>query len=122
KYTQPGGSVTLEIRGEEDGAAQLRIRDNGVGIAKHEQAMLFTRFWRGTPRTPEGRVVRVPGMGQGLYIARQIIEAHGGKIEIRSKLAIGTAVYFSLPTTASEGFQLPYFDSELMDGETTRLD
>lgn len=122
KYTQPGGSVTLEIRGEEDGAAQLRIRDNGVGIPKHEQSMLFTRFWRGTPRTPEGRVVRVPGMGQGLYIARQIIEAHGGKIEVRSKPAIGTAVYFSLPTTAAEGFQLPYFDSEMMDGETTRLD
>ncbi len=121
KYTQPGGTVTLEIRGEEHGAAQLRIRDNGVGIAKHEQAMLFTRFWRGTPRTPEGRVVRVPGMGQGLYLARQIIEAHGGTIEIRTRPAVGTAVYFSLPTTASEGFQLPYFTSE-MDGETTRLE
>jgi signal transduction histidine kinase len=121
KYTQPGGTVTLEIRGEENGAAQLRIRDNGVGIAKHDQAMLFTRFWRGMPRTPEGRAVRVPGMGQGLYIAKQIIEAHGGKIEVRSKLGVGTAVYFSLPTTASEGFQLPYFNSD-MDGETTKLD
>jgi signal transduction histidine kinase len=121
KYTQPGGSVTLEIRGEANGAAQLRIRDNGVGIARHDQPMLFTRFWRGTPRTSEGRAIRVPGMGQGLYIARQIIEAHGGKIEVRSKPKVGTAVYFSLPTTASEGFQLPFFDSE-MEGETTKLD
>jgi signal transduction histidine kinase len=121
KYTAPGGTVTLEIRGEENGAAQLRIRDNGVGIAKHDQPMLFTRFWRGMPRTAEGRAVRVPGMGQGLYLAKQIIEAHGGKIEIRSRQNVGTAVYFSLPTTASEGFQLPFFDSD-MDGETTTLE
>jgi signal transduction histidine kinase len=121
KYTPSGGIVTLEVRGEEKDHAQLRIRDNGVGILPEEQSNLFTRFWRGTPTTPEGRVIRVPGMGQGLYIARQIIEAHGGAIQIRSKPGVGTAVYFTLPLTASEGLQLPHMVTGDFDGETIPL-
>lgn len=121
KYTPAGGIITLEIRGEENQQAQLRIRDNGVGILQDEQPNLFTRFWRGTPTTAEGRVVRVPGMGQGLYIARQIIDAHGGAVQIRSKSGTGTAVYFTLPLTASEGLQLSQMYVGDFDGETMPL-
>jgi signal transduction histidine kinase len=121
KYTPAGGIIVLEVRGEDRDMAQLRIRDNGVGILPEEQPNLFTRFWRGTPTTREGRVIRVPGMGQGLYIARQIIEAHGGAVQIRSKIGVGTAVYFTLPLTASEGMQLPHFEIESLDGETMPL-
>ncbi len=99
KYTPPGGKVLLEIKGEEKGMARLRLRDNGTGIAADELPHVFTRFYRGTPTTTGGRVIRVPGAGQGLTLAKEIIEGHGGTITIRSQVGMGTAVYFTLPTT-----------------------
>ncbi len=120
KYTPPGGKLSLEVRGEDGGQALLRIRDTGVGISPEDLPQVFTRFFRGTPVTAGGRVIRVPGTGQGLTLARQIIEAHGGRIEIRSKPGQGTAVYFTLPLTAPVHLTLPGL-SENMDGETVPL-
>ncbi|MFW5771993.1 MAG: ATP-binding protein [Phototrophicaceae bacterium] len=121
KYTLPGGALTLEIRAETDGMANLRVRDSGVGIMRDELPHVFTRFYRGRPTTSDGEVIRVPGMGQGLYLARQIFESHGGRVAIKSKPRIGTAVYMSLPLTAAEGLELPLFEEADMDGETVRL-
>jgi two-component system, OmpR family, sensor histidine kinase VicK len=120
KYTPPGGALTLEIQGETDGMASLRVRDNGVGIAREERSKVFTRFYRGTPVAADGQVIRVPGMGQGLYIARQIFEAHGGKILLKSTQGKGTAIYMSLPLTAPVSMELPRFEAD-MDGETVQL-
>jgi two-component system, OmpR family, sensor histidine kinase ResE len=97
KYTPPGGKVSLEIKDEESGFARLRVRDNGVGIAADELPHVFTRFYRGTPVSVSGRALRVPGTGQGLTVARQIIESMGGRVHLRSSPGIGTAVYFTLP-------------------------
>jgi hypothetical protein len=100
--------------------ANLRIRDNGVGIIREERQYAFTRFYRGTPTTADGEVLRVPGMGQGLFIARQIFEAHSGSIYIKTSPRIGTAVYMSIPLTAPVGFELPRFQAD-MEGETMLL-
>ncbi len=107
KYTPPGGRVSLVIKDEEDGFARLRIRDTGVGIAQDELPQVFTRFYRGTPVNANGRALHVPGTGQGLTIARQIIEAHGGRIYVRSSPGVGTAVYLALPLTAAMAMELP---------------
>lgn len=121
KYTPPGGDITLEIRGETpDGKAHLRIRDNGVGIAPDELPFVFERFYRGNPVASSGRPLHVPGTGQGLSSARQIIEAHGGQIGIKSKLNVGTAVDFTLPLTAPVSLELPLLHAD-MDGETVRV-
>lgn len=120
KYTLPGGALTLEIRAEADGLANLRVRDNGVGIGSDERTQVFTRFYRGNPTTPDGQLIRVPGMGQGLYIARTIFESHGGCIYLKSTQGVGTAVYMSVPLTAPVRMELPHFDAD-MDGETVRL-
>lgn len=122
KYTPPGGALGLEIRdlGTDDSRAHLRIRDNGVGIAPDELEHVLTRFYRGTPVTAAGRVIHVPGTGQGLTTARQIIEMHGGELVIRSKQHVGTAVYISIPLTAPISLELPPLEEEL-DGETIRL-
>jgi two-component system sensor histidine kinase VicK len=120
KYTLPGGKMTLEIKGEGDGRANLRVRDNGVGIAADELPHVFTRFYRGTPKTETGRILLVPGTGQGLSIAKQFIEAHGGMIQIKSKPGVGTAVYFTLPLTSPVTMELPHLQLD-MDGETIRL-
>lgn len=118
KYTLPGGALTLEIKPDSDGMANLRIRDNGVGILKEERNYIFTRFYRGTPTSLDGQIIRVPGMGQGLFIARQIIEAHGGTIKLKSTQGVGTAVYLSLPLTS--GYEITYLEAD-MEGETVRL-
>ncbi|MCB9453360.1 MAG: HAMP domain-containing protein [Anaerolineaceae bacterium] len=122
KYTPPGGKLTLEIRGEADGQAQLRVRDNGVGITAEEMPHIFTRFYRGNPVTDAGRVLHVPGTGQGLTTAKQIIEAHAGTIRIKSKQWIGTAVYFTLPLTSPEPLELPRMAEDMMEGETIPLE
>lgn len=121
KYTPPGGDISLEVRGETpDGKAHLRLRDNGVGIAPEELPHVFVRFYRGNPIAPSGRPLRVPGTGQGLSTARQIIEAHGGRIGIMSKLNVGTAVDFTLPLTAPVSLELPMIHVD-MEGETVRI-
>jgi signal transduction histidine kinase len=106
KYTLPGGAISLEIKDEVDGTVHLRIRDNGVGIAPADMEHLFMPFYRGTPTTADGEIIRVPGMGQGLHLARQIIEAHGGRIKVKSRPGVGTAVYVALPLTAGEALPL----------------
>jgi signal transduction histidine kinase len=122
KYTPPGGDLTLEIRADNGSdQAHLRIRDNGVGIAQAELPYIFQRFYRGRPVTPEGRVIRVPGTGQGLTTARQIITAHGGTLIIKSRQGLGTAAYITLPLTAGVQMSLPRMTDEL-DGETMQLD
>lgn len=120
KYTLPGGALTLEIQEEEDGKAYLRVRDSGVGIARDERQYVFTRFYRGQPTAPDGTVIRVPGMGQGLHIARRIIESHGGTIQLKSSQGVGTAVYIALPLTAPVTIKLPHLEGD-MDGETIQL-
>jgi len=114
KYTPPGGRISVEVKGEDKGMARLRIRDTGVGIAPEELPSVFTRFYRGSPTTEGGRVIRVPGSGQGLTIAREIIESHGGRITIKSTPHVGTAVYFTLPVgerAQPESNTLPRLDN-----------
>jgi signal transduction histidine kinase len=120
KYTPSGGALTLEIKEESDGMANIRIRDNGVGIIREERPFVFTRFYRGTPTKAGGEVIRVPGMGQGLYITRQIIESHGGSVYIKTSPRIGTAVYLTLPLTSPVGLELPRFQSAF-EGETVQI-
>jgi signal transduction histidine kinase len=120
KYTSAGGQFTLEVQGEVRGQAALRIRDNGTGIRPEELPHVFTRFYRGTPTLADGTVIRTPGAGQGLSVSKQIIEAHGGAIEIKSKSGVGTAVYFTLPLTAPVTLALPVLADDL-EGETVLL-
>lgn len=122
KYTPNGGIVSLEVRGQQSSMAQLRVRDNGTGIAGDDLANIFMPFYRGTPLDAEGQVIRVPGMGQGIPLAKQVIEAHGGRMKIKSKPQVGTAVYFALPLTSGESIALPLFSPAVMEGETIRME
>ncbi len=116
KYTPPGGDLTLEIRDDvSEGLAHLRIRDNGVGIARDELPLVFERFYRGNPVTKEGRVIRMPGTGQGLSTAQQIFEAHGGSLNIKSRQGVGTAAYINLPLAVSKPESHAAGEAELED-------
>jgi two-component system, OmpR family, sensor histidine kinase BaeS len=119
KYTPPGGILSLEVSSEVKGHTYIRVKDTGVGIAPGDVPKLFERFFRGTPMTRAGVTLQAPGSGQGLTIARQIIEAHGGQIRMKSVQYEGTSVYVSLPlTTATPQHAHTLLD---MEGETIPL-
>lgn len=66
----------------------IKIEDNGKGMTEEEVKKLFERYYRGTNSS-----VSVKGSGLGMAIAKQIIEAHEGKIKVKSKLNVGTSIY-----------------------------
>jgi two-component system, OmpR family, sensor kinase len=90
KYTPDGGNITVSV-GEEDGSVALAVSDTGVGISEDQLPFVFERFYRADVARAE------EGVGLGLSIARQIAEAHGGTIEARSKLGVGSTFVLLLP-------------------------
>jgi two-component system, OmpR family, sensor kinase len=90
KYTPDGGSVTVRVE-EEDGGVALAVSDTGVGISEDQLPLVFERFYRADAARAE------EGVGLGLSIARQIAESHGGTIEARSKLGVGSTFVLLLP-------------------------
>ena len=89
KYTPNGGTVTIDIN-EQGGDFIFSITDNGNGIPKEDIPNMFKRFSQGT------NTRRSTGTGLGLYLSRQIIEAHGGKIWLESKVNKGSQFSFLL--------------------------
>jgi signal transduction histidine kinase len=78
----------------DDAQAQLRIRDQGVGIAPADQARIFERFER-AGRRPQGA-----GFGLGLWIVRNLCAAFGGRVEVESELGKGATFVVTLPRRA----------------------
>jgi signal transduction histidine kinase len=94
KYTPPGGNVKVSAEAGE-GEVVFRVADTGVGIPEADQPMIFARFYRGS-REKEGG-----GAGLGLAIAKEIVEAHGGSIAVRSRVGEGSVFFFTLPCEAA---------------------
>jgi signal transduction histidine kinase len=93
KYSPPDTEVQVTLTQPEPGLALVRVRDEGPGLDPSEQAHLFERFFRG--RT--GRTQARTGLGLGLYISRQIVEWHGGRIWVESAPGAGSTFQFTLP-------------------------
>lgn len=90
-----GKPIRVELS-ELPGAATIRVTDQGVGIAPDDRARVFEQFVRVGDRT------RVPGLGLGLYITKQLVEAHGGTISVDSTLGEGSTFTVALPTAGAE--------------------
>jgi signal transduction histidine kinase len=90
KFTPPGGTITVAARSDQD-CARIEVTDTGPGIAADQIGRLFDRYWQG------GSAQRSAGLGLGLYISRQIVEAHGGRIGVTSRPFAGSTFWFSLP-------------------------
>ncbi len=93
KFTPAGGQVHLEVGPTVDGGASLAVRDSGIGIAPDELQDLTKRFFRATSATRRA----IPGVGLGLAIARAVVDAHGGVLDVESTLGEGTTFVVTLP-------------------------
>jgi signal transduction histidine kinase len=92
KFTPAGGQVTIAIRTERD-AVRVEVRDTGIGISEAHVGRLFQKFFQVDPSITRER----GGAGLGLSIAKALIEAHGGRIGVASRLGEGSTFWFTLP-------------------------
>ena len=89
KFTQVGGAVALRVERQEDGIVFI-VQDNGPGIPPSALSHIFERFWQIDSHTRRG-------LGLGLHICENIIQAHGGRIWAESEPDKGTTLRFTLP-------------------------
>jgi PAS domain S-box-containing protein len=96
KYSPAGGliSSSAEIR---DDLCIVKIQDEGIGMSQAQKARAFEKFYRGNISD-----TAVGGLGLGLTITKNIVEAHGGRIWIESEPGRGTSISFSLPLHSGE--------------------
>ncbi len=91
KYGTPGTDLEITIAGGPD--IEVTVTNRGPGITRDELPLLFERF----ARTPSARGGRTPGLGLGLFIARGIVEAHGGRMWAESVPGQTTSFHFTVP-------------------------
>ncbi|MGO8997420.1 MAG: sensor histidine kinase [Polyangiaceae bacterium] len=92
KFTPSGGAITIEATpaGEE---VRFSVADTGPGIPAEAREHIFERYWRGEQRD------LTKGVGLGLYIAKGIVQGHGGRIWVESTVGHGSTFIFTLPAT-----------------------
>jgi signal transduction histidine kinase len=110
KYTPDGGHITLAARRAGD-EVEISVTDNGRGIPPQDIPILFDKFHRGRPApiSADGALAaalpeleEVPGIGLGLYLARNVIEQMGGRISVESEVGRGSTFTLRLPVWSEE--------------------
>ena len=97
KYSPAGGEI--RVGGwSDDATATIYVADQGIGIPVEEQGKLFQRFYRVDSSLRRS----TQGAGLGLFLCKSIVEAHGGRIWLRSEPGKGTTVFFTLPLEVRE--------------------
>jgi two-component system sensor histidine kinase VicK len=96
KYTPENGEIKVNVV-KENNEVKMEFNDNGIGIPEEDTIRIFERFYR----VDKARSREMGGTGLGLAIAKEIIELHGGRIAVTSKLNVGTSVIIYLPIKSS---------------------
>lgn len=89
KYSPEADEIQVELE-ISAGEVTVRIRDKGIGLTPEQQAQLFTRFYRADNKRG------ISGLGLGLYLSKQIIDRHGGKLGVQSEIGQGSEFSFTL--------------------------
>jgi signal transduction histidine kinase len=97
KYSPPGSLIEVGATAADD-EVMIAVRDQGAGIAEEDLGRIFERFERGA----QGRSGTASGMGLGLYLAKQIVEAQGGRIWVEQPVDGGTRVRLTMPSLSEE--------------------
>lgn len=92
KYSLAGSSIRVSLA-REGGWCCLAVSDQGIGIPPEAMDLLFTRFYRGSNINPQ----QISGMGMGLFLVREIVELHGGRISVESAEGQGSTFTVLLP-------------------------
>jgi two-component system phosphate regulon sensor histidine kinase PhoR len=95
KYSQNGTTINIESHNKEEGIV-LSIEDNGIGMPKDTVKHIFDKFYR----IPTGNIHNVKGFGLGLYYVKNMVEAHGGHIQVKSEFNKGSRFDVYLPLDA----------------------
>lgn len=94
KYSPAGGPIAITIwQDAQAQEARFSVRDSGMGIPSTQQARLFGRF----VRADNAQEARIRGTGLGLYLCRELVERHGGRIWFQSEEHVGSTFFFTLP-------------------------
>ncbi|WP_437815929.1 ATP-binding protein [Sorangium sp. So ce1078] len=99
KFTPRGGRVTLSVD-KEGTMARFAVVDTGPGIPRENLSSIFERFWKDVAPGEKGT-------GLGLYIAKGIVDAHGGRIWVESEVGGGARFYFTLPIAEAAALRAP---------------
>ncbi|MBE3565983.1 MAG: PAS domain S-box protein [Thermogemmatispora sp.] len=99
KYSPQGGPVEVRVVPERDGRAILiSVQDHGIGIPRHQQGQIGGRFMR----AENARAWGIEGTGLGLYLARALVEQHGGRLWFESEEGQGSTFFVRLPLLREE--------------------
>jgi signal transduction histidine kinase len=96
KYAPNGGPIEIVSRLEPD-AAVVSVSDHGIGIPREKQARIFERFYRAHTGTA---YEHSSSLGVGLYLSREFVLRHGGKMWFESEEGVGSTFSFSLPLSS----------------------
>ncbi|HOR01166.1 MAG TPA: ATP-binding protein [Anaerolineae bacterium] len=93
KFNRDGGSILVQLERADDGRAVLSVTDTGTGIPEHARTHIFERFYQADASSTRAH----EGLGLGLYIAKEIVEQHGGTMRFDSEEGVGTTFTVTLP-------------------------
>ena len=96
KYTKSGGRISVACQADEDGV-RIKVVDTGIGIAEEHRSKVFERMYRVDSEDVKNRT----GSGIGLTTALEIVQAHGGDIQVSSKPGEGSTFTVELPLRAA---------------------
>jgi len=98
KYSREGGQVSVEIKKLNNKEVFVAVADDGYGIPKNQQPSIFKKLFR----ADNVKSKKVEGTGLGLYVAKAVVEAFGGRIDFRSEENKGTVFFFTLPLAGAK--------------------
>lgn len=106
KFSPEGGAIRIAARRRAD-TAEISITDEGMGIARADQQRIFTKFFKSERVAQSG----VQGTGLGLFLARGLLAAMGGRIWVESQEGLGASFTFELPLARGETAEAPEMET-----------
>jgi signal transduction histidine kinase len=97
KFSKAGGTITVSMH-EEESAVHAEVRDTGIGIPQEYQSRIFERFFQVDGTTTR----RFGGTGLGLAIVKEIVESHGGQVNVESEEGQGSSFQFTIPKSSAK--------------------
>jgi len=102
-YTPENGTVTVSLKDNKDTKeVEIIVKDSGIGIPVEQQQRIFTKFFRSTNAIR----VQTSGSGMGLFVTKNIVESHNGRIWFESQEGQGTTFHITLPTAVKEKMEI----------------